>query len=874
MTQKAKTPLTATDRLIKNLQSTSELYSLNRLKNTPAVIGNSSMPLVGGSAGGNTGPAGNFIKSAGDTMVGPIAFYPISESIENGEIDIGQNSGNYSSRIIIAPESGSTDNLVTITGAAFAGQLLILQGVDTNTISLIDAESNQTDWAISTVYGLDDIVDNDGLVYVCKSAHTSAAADEPGVGANWEDKWFRSNIYTIDGTNFDIEDDDNIIFVYDTTKVNGGWQQVTIGKAAAAGNLTDPMTTAGDIIIRDGTNTTARLGIGSAGQVLQVSGGLPAWAAAPGGGNPPFDDNQVIIQDETDNTKTLTFTLTNNSANDANVIDSTTTASRTWTMPDATTDIAGLDVVNQVFTENNIFEKDVAVGQSAVTAGKTLAVTMPDDTISEGVIFQNSDGSIQLINGTGTANEFTPVVRGTMKGDDQIFFIDGVVPAANDGASDTSPMIKLRGYRDTPAAVVNKPIVAIENLNSVLWQVDADGNQDWQSNDAEGARRIGFSGVLAANAGADNFYIGRDSDGMYWQLGEEGVGEFGKWKWIDKDGATRVEWDINSTDKEFAFNFATGGFKIRQNASDTDALGIYPTGNSFSSTDIVIDGINVFGAGEGILFRRTSTDKMRIAEDIFMLDDVNMGANQILSSGNITAAADSTYNIGTNGFRFSNVYTDIVNATTVGDNAVHGCAFAFTSTGILGNVATGDSITLTANGGADVVINEAGFTVNSDTINFGTDLDMNGNNIDDAGIVFGDRFQDAGGLNNYIIMDSGATNDMDFYVDNIIQFFLTNDLMGMKEGTQIKPGFNTSSPDTEFMGFSVSNRTMNVGSAGTIRIPTTTNTTTTAATLDGIFGNVHGCIGLLDSGSGVLVLWARQSDGNWAGVNLARDQAT
>lgn len=46
----------------------------------------------------------------------------------------------------------------------------------------------------------------------------------------------------------------------------------------------DPMTTAGDIIIRNGSNSTTRLGIGSEGQVLKVSSGVPAWAAESGGG--------------------------------------------------------------------------------------------------------------------------------------------------------------------------------------------------------------------------------------------------------------------------------------------------------------------------------------------------------------------------------------------------------------------------------------------------------------------------------------------------------------------------------------------------------------------------------------------------------------
>ena len=40
-------------------------------------------------------------------------------------------------------------------------------------------------------------------------------------------------------------------------------------------------TTTGDMIYASSANTPARLGIGSTGQVLTVSGGIPAWAAAP-----------------------------------------------------------------------------------------------------------------------------------------------------------------------------------------------------------------------------------------------------------------------------------------------------------------------------------------------------------------------------------------------------------------------------------------------------------------------------------------------------------------------------------------------------------------------------------------------------------------
>jgi hypothetical protein len=44
-----------------------------------------------------------------------------------------------------------------------------------------------------------------------------------------------------------------------------------------AGGFSDPMTTRGDLIHRDATNTTARLGVGSADQVLGSDGTDPAW---------------------------------------------------------------------------------------------------------------------------------------------------------------------------------------------------------------------------------------------------------------------------------------------------------------------------------------------------------------------------------------------------------------------------------------------------------------------------------------------------------------------------------------------------------------------------------------------------------------------
>ena len=70
---------------------------------------------------------------------------------------------------------------------------------------------------------------------------------------------------------------------------NGGTGQTT---AVAAFNALNPMTTTGDIIYEASPTTAARLGIGTTGQVLTVSGGLPVWST-PSAGTPAGSNTQI-----------------------------------------------------------------------------------------------------------------------------------------------------------------------------------------------------------------------------------------------------------------------------------------------------------------------------------------------------------------------------------------------------------------------------------------------------------------------------------------------------------------------------------------------------------------------------------------------------
>ncbi len=62
--------------------------------------------------------------------------------------------------------------------------------------------------------------------------------------------------------------------------LNGGTGQTTTG---AAFNALSPVTTAGDLIIGNGTNSSTRLAIGTNGYVLTSNGSTAAWSAATGG---------------------------------------------------------------------------------------------------------------------------------------------------------------------------------------------------------------------------------------------------------------------------------------------------------------------------------------------------------------------------------------------------------------------------------------------------------------------------------------------------------------------------------------------------------------------------------------------------------------
>jgi hypothetical protein len=91
----------------------------------------------------------------------------------------------------------------------------------------------------------------------------------------------RAALVAWNGTDFELVATDDASKLNGTLAIaNGGTGQTT---ASAAFNALSPITTTGDLIIGNGTNSATRLPIGSNGFVLTSNGTTASWAASTGG---------------------------------------------------------------------------------------------------------------------------------------------------------------------------------------------------------------------------------------------------------------------------------------------------------------------------------------------------------------------------------------------------------------------------------------------------------------------------------------------------------------------------------------------------------------------------------------------------------------
>ncbi len=155
----------------------------------------------------------------------------------------------------------------------------------------------------------------------------------------------------------------------------------------------------------------------------------------------------------------------------------------------------------------------VLIGTSVLTANQMLDVLIADDTGNAGITMRNSDGSLLLLNGTGTADRFLPGIKGNSKNS----AVMGLVLTGNGAAGDDAGAIPLLYLRSSinDGVVATRPLVGIYNYTTAQAQFDVGGH----------LRLLGglYVGSLGVAPTADDIYcdgvISTDGGTTKWELG-------------------------------------------------------------------------------------------------------------------------------------------------------------------------------------------------------------------------------------------------------------------------------------------------------------------------------------------------------------------
>jgi len=142
---KALRKSTKTDVLIRVADEARQARGLNRHRIIPKLIQPPANGANNNVSGSQAGTSGNSLQPQGDTMVGPIAFSPKIVTIDsttdptNPSINIGEDTEVYTTYIYTGTAGPS--EIRTIFGAAFSGQLLIIQSTDPVGLTLRNGSS-------------------------------------------------------------------------------------------------------------------------------------------------------------------------------------------------------------------------------------------------------------------------------------------------------------------------------------------------------------------------------------------------------------------------------------------------------------------------------------------------------------------------------------------------------------------------------------------------------------------------------------------------------------------------------------------------------------------------------------------------------------
>lgn len=191
---------------------------------------------------------------------------------------------------------------------------------------------------------------------------------------------------------------------------SGGTGQTT---ASAAFNALSPITTTGDLILGDGTNSATRLGIGTNGYLLTVVGGTAAWAAAPAAGVTSFDAGTTGFTPNTASTGAIslagTLVVSNGGTGATTLtgyVKGTGTSALTASSTIPNTDISGLGTMSTQ-NANSVAVTGGTINGTSVGATTAAAGTFTDLTVNDNTTLGSSN--TDTVTFTGRINsDFEP----------------------------------------------------------------------------------------------------------------------------------------------------------------------------------------------------------------------------------------------------------------------------------------------------------------------------------------------------------------------------------------------------------------------------------------------------------------------------------
>jgi hypothetical protein len=213
---------------------------------------------------------------------------------------------------------------------------------------------------------------------------------------------------------------------------SGGTGQTT---ASAAFNALSPITTTGDLILGNGTNSATRLAIGANGYLLSSNGTTASWQPAPAGGVTTFAGGTTGLTpaSATSGAISLAGTLVvSNGGTGATTLTGyvkgagTTALTASSTIPN--TDITGLGTMstqnaNSVAVTGGAIDGTTIGATTATTGAFTTAtastsVTTPtvQATGSGGLALKNSTGTTQMLMGAGGGDNLAVNVSTNLNG--------------------------------------------------------------------------------------------------------------------------------------------------------------------------------------------------------------------------------------------------------------------------------------------------------------------------------------------------------------------------------------------------------------------------------------------------------------------------